>query len=281
MSAPSAEALRPELGNPGYELFIVGLSIVSLVNLVISLVPADANVESIALIMDLPISAILLFDFTRRLVRSHPRRAYFIADGGWLDLLGSLPFSKLRIFRLFRVVRVVRLLHAKGGRAILRSVMRHRADNALLIILFLVIVLLEFGSMSVLVAERSSPDANIKTGGEALWWAFVSITTVGYGDFYPTSTWGRTFAIFILAAGVGMFGALSGFLANFFLSPAKEDVETSAAGTPPDPIRRLDELEAHIASELAAIRGALVTTAQAPVHEVPPEAGDTTTDAES
>jgi voltage-gated potassium channel len=277
MSAPSGEAPRQELGNPGYELFIVGLSIVSLVNFVISLVPADPNVKSIAEIMDLPISVILLIDFTRRLVRSHPRRAYFIANGGWLDLLGSLPFARLKIFRLFRVVRVGRLLRAYGGRAILRSVMRDRADNALRIILFLVIVLLEFGSMSVLAAERSSPDANIKTGGEALWWAFVSITTVGYGDYYPTSSWGRACAVFILAAGVGLFGALSGFLANFFLSPAKEDAATSAAQTAPDPARMLDELEAHIAAELAAIRDALATSAPAPAQEVRPPGGEVTT----
>jgi voltage-gated potassium channel len=282
MSATTADKRPHELGNPGYELFIVGLSIVSLVNFAISVAPVDPNVKAIAQIVDLPISGIFLIDFTRRLRRSHPRRAYFVDNGGWLDLLGSLPVAQLKIFRLFRVVRVVRLLRAYGGRAILRSVIRHRADNALRIILFLVIVLLEFGSMGVLDAERSSPHANIKTGGEALWWAFVSITTVGYGDFYPITTWGRTFAVFILAAGVGLFGALSGFLANFFLSPTKEDVDTSAAQRSPDPTRMLDELEAHITAELAAIRAALAVSAQAPATKGrPPVDSDTKTDARS
>lgn len=163
MTSASAEQRLRELGNPGYELFIVGLSIVSLVNFAIAFLPFNPDVKNIAEIMDIPISAILLVDFGRRLARSHPRRLYFIDELGFLDLLGSLPFSQFKIFRLFRVVRVLRLLHAYGVRKIFRSVIQHRADNALRIILFLVVTLLEFGSMAVLAAERSSPNANIRT----------------------------------------------------------------------------------------------------------------------
>jgi len=275
-SAAAAKEHPEELGNPGYELFIVGLSIISLVNFAIAFLPVDSQVKVIAEIIDLPISLVLFIDFTRRLLQSHPRRAYFIDHGGWLDLLGSLPFSQVKIFRLFRVIRVLRLLRREGGREILRSVIRHRADNALRIILFLVLILLEFGSMSVLAAERSSPDANIKTGGEAVWWAFVSITTVGYGDYYPTSTWGKVFAVCILAAGVGLFGALSGFLANFFLTPAREDVGTDGTAPSNDPIRMLNELEARFTAELAAIRDAMAPSA----NEVEPAVNsDTNTDA--
>jgi voltage-gated potassium channel len=257
-SRSEAATSRPrELGNPGYELFILGLSVISLVNFAIAFLPVDPNVKTIAEIVDVPISVILLIDFTRRLVRSHPRRAYFINNGGWLDLLGSLPLSQLKIFRLFRVIRVVRLLRAYGVRQILRSVVRHRADNALRIIVFLVIVLLEFGSMSVLIAERSAPNGNIKTGGEALWWAFVSVTTVGYGDYYPVTAWGRTFAVLILAAGVGLIGALSGYLANLFLSPAKEVDEPPQPAQVNDPVRMLEDMQTRFTAELAAIKTAI------------------------
>lgn len=274
MSASTAESQSHELGNPGYELFIVGLSIVSLVNFAIVVLPVQSDEKTIARIVDVPISLILLVDFMRRLVRSHPPRAYFIGDLGWLDLLGSLPFAQLKIFRLFRVIRVVRLLRRYGGRKFVRSVLRDRADNALRIIGFLVIVLVEFGSMFVLAAERSAPNSNIKTGGEALWWAVVTVATVGYGDYYPVTALGRTFAVLIMATGIGLFGALGGYLANFFLSPSKEDSGAGNAAQSSDAIRRLEELEAQIAAELAAIRAASVRA-----DGVRPEvASDTTPD---
>ena len=96
--------------------------------------------------------------------------------------------------------------------------------------MLLVLLVLEFGSIAVLYFEQNAPGANITTGGDALWWAFVSITTVGYGDKFPTTPGGRVSAFFVLAAGVGLFGVLSGYLANFFLTPSSEDEpDTEAA----------------------------------------------------
>jgi voltage-gated potassium channel len=184
--------------------------------------------KGIAKIVDIPLTFIFLADFTSRLLRSHPKRVYFIEQRGWLDLLGSLP-AGFRLFRIFRLVRVTRLLGEYGARNILRSFIKDRADNALLVVLFMVIVVLEFGSILVVFFEQQDPAANIKTGGDAVWWAFVSITTVGYGDQYPVTMGGRTMAVLVLATGVGLFGVLSGYLANFFLAPAKEDPDTVTA----------------------------------------------------
>ena len=105
----------------------------------------------------------------------------------------------------------------------------------MIVVLFLVLLVLEFGSMLVSFFEQQDPNANIKTGGDAVWWAFVSITTVGYGDQFPVTQGGRTMAVFVLATGVGLFGVLSGYLANFFLAPAKEEPETAAAPEPAAP----------------------------------------------
>jgi voltage-gated potassium channel len=231
----NAEAAEPtkterpeELQAPAYEIFIGLLAVISLINLAISVLPVQETMKGIAKIVDIPLTLIFLADFTSRLLRSHPKRVYFIEQRGWLDLLGSLP-AGFRLFRIFRLVRVTRLLGEYGARNILRSFIKDRADNALLVVLFMVIVVLEFGSILVVFFEQQDPAANIKTGGDAVWWAFVSITTVGYGDQYPVTMGGRTMAVLVLATGVGLFGVLSGYLANFFLAPAKEDPDTVTA----------------------------------------------------
>jgi voltage-gated potassium channel len=235
MPKTTSEAERPEeLQAPGYEIFIGLLAVLSLINLAISVLPFSEDTKSIASIVNVPLTAIFLADFTSRLLKSHPRRVYFIEQRGWLDLLGSLP-AGFRLFRIFRLVRVTRLLGEYGARNILRSFIKDRADNALLVVLFMVIVVLEFGSILVVFFEQQDPAANIKTGGDAVWWAFVSITTVGYGDQYPVTMGGRTMAVLVLATGVGLFGVLSGYLANFFLAPAKEDPEGVTAPEPASP----------------------------------------------
>ncbi len=230
--APDDDARPEELQAPAYEIFIGLLAVISLINLALVVIPGvPPDYKAIAQIVDIPITFIFLADFSNRLRQSHPRRKYFIDQRGWLDLLGSLP-SFFKLLRIFRLVRVIRLMREYGLKNILKSFLKNRADNALLVVGLFVLLVLEFGSMLVVTFEAPAPGANITTGGDALWWAFVSITTVGYGDKYPITTGGRTSAVFVLAAGVGLFGVLSGYLANFFLTPskpAKEDDDASAS----------------------------------------------------
>jgi voltage-gated potassium channel len=263
-SIPTPEQERPaELQAPGYEIFIALLAVISLINLAIFVLPFEPYQKQIAQLIDVPITFIFLADFANRLRQSHPRRVYFIDQRGWLDLLGSLP-AFFKLFRIFRLVRVYRLMSAYGLKNIIRGFLKDRADNALLVVVFMVLIVLEFGSMAVVYFEAAAPNANITTGGDAVWWAFVSITTVGYGDKYPVTEGGRISAFFVLAAGVGLFGVLSGYLANFFLAPSKQDepapasepVTAAAATTGADDatlLRMVDELEANIAALRARI----------------------------
>jgi voltage-gated potassium channel len=215
-------APREQLRNPGYELFILALSVLSLVNLVL-LLPfswLDGQQRFVVLVVDSIMTVVFLTDFVYRLETAPTRRGYFFHDRGWLDLLGSLPL--LRVFRIFRILRVSRLLRQYGFRTLVRWVARERAQSALYVVGFLVIVVLELSSILMLPLEAKSPDANITTGGDALWWGIVTVTTVGYGDQYPVTTGGRIVGVFVLLVGVGLFGTFTGFLANAFLAPPRE-----------------------------------------------------------
>jgi hypothetical protein len=137
--------------------------------------------------------------------------------------------NRYPILRVFRLWRVIRLMRNFGLRNLVREFVADRAGNALLTVVFLVFCVLEFGSLAVLSAEKSSPNANITNASDAIWWAYVTITTVGYGDQFPVTNAGRLVGVLVMTAGVGLFGTLSGFLANTFLTPAKKKAEPVAA----------------------------------------------------
>jgi voltage-gated potassium channel len=110
-----------------------------------------------------------------------------------------------------------------GWRNMVGEIRDNRAGSALYLTIFVVIIVLEFGGMGIVFAEAYDTDSNIKTAGDGVWWAFVTITTVGYGDRYPVTNLGRFMGFFVMVLGVGTFGVLTGFLANAFLSPGDED----------------------------------------------------------
>jgi voltage-gated potassium channel len=221
-----------------YEIFILVLTVLSLVVMGALLLPLDQATVDALLFWDNFICVIFLIDFVYELSGSHPRREYFLHNRGWLDLLGSIPSlgilrvtALLRLFRLSRLARVLRLLGGQKRGALVRDVLRNRSQYALFLTVLLAIIVMTVSSVLVLQFEGRSPDANIKTGGDALWWALVTITTVGYGDFFPVTTLGRFTAAFVMLSGVGIIGALASILASILLAPSAEDTEAAAATT--------------------------------------------------
>ena len=131
------------------------------------------------------------------------------------------------------MLRVLPQLRVYGFGPILRWFLENRAQAALYVVLTAVVIVLEFSALAMLPLESRSPNANITTGGDAIWWGIVTMTTVGYGDKYPVTSGGRIVGVFVMVIGVGLFGTLSGFLANLFLAPQKTSkAEASADGEP-------------------------------------------------
>jgi voltage-gated potassium channel len=81
----------------------------------------------------------------------------------------------------------------------------------------LALLLIIFSSVSILQFE-DAPTSNIKTAEDAIWWSYVTITTVGYGDKFPVTTEGRIIGVILMTAGVGLFGTLTGFISSWFLT---------------------------------------------------------------
>ena len=243
------EARRAELKNTGYEIFIGILSILSIVNLVLGYAIEDPNLAKVLAVMNGLLSAIFLTDFTYRLLTAQSRSDYFVRKFGWADLIASLPLAQVKILRLFRLVRVFRLLRAYGAKNVAQSLVADRAGSALLTLLLMGILVLEFGSLEILRIEQYAPGANITTGSDALWYVIVTISTVGYGDRYPVTNGGRFAGALIIVLGVGIFGAFTGYLANLFLSPSKARTEAA----PTDVEAKVAQLKALIEQQQAAM----------------------------
>ena len=218
---------RAGLKNPGYEIFIAALSVLSIVNLVLIFIIQDPDLDYVLAIMNVPITIIFLIDFLYRLKSAPSKSYYFWRNWGWADLLASLPFQQTKILRLFRLVKVYRLLQEYGARNIMKSLIKDKAGSALLSLLFIAILVLEFGSLLMLRLEANVAGANITSASDAIWYIIVTMSTVGYGDQFPITNPGRVLGTVIIVVGVGIFGTLTGYLANLFLSPgAREKAPT-------------------------------------------------------
>jgi voltage-gated potassium channel Kch len=220
----TATSSKQQVTNTNYEFFILALSVLSIFNLVMEILPmVDPYVKNLLNTIDIALTPVFLADFLYRLVSAPSKRRYLTSGGGWLDFIGSLPFPGLRVARLFRMWRVYRAVRHIGMRNVWRAYRQSRAESALLTIIFLSIVVIEFAGIFILDTERHDPTANIKTASDALWWAYVTVTTVGYGDKYPVTNAGRMVGALLMTIGVGLFGVLTGYLANAFLKPASAE----------------------------------------------------------
>ena len=115
------------------------------------------SLDTVLFVMDVLLSLIFFIDFVYRLLTAPSRSGYFFRLFGWADLLSSLPFPLLKVLRLFRLVRVSRLMRARGGRLIGHRLLRNRAGSALLSLLLMGILVLEFGSLWMLALEQDAP----------------------------------------------------------------------------------------------------------------------------
>ena len=223
-----------------YNIFILILTLFSLVLMALQLLPLSRPLLDLLLVYDNAVCVIFLLDFAMNLLRAKPTRAYFIDERGWLDLIGSIPTlgffqatALFRLARLSRLARITKLLRGQAGKDLVIDVLANRSQYATFITILLAGMVLSIASIVVLQVESGSADANITTGGDALWWGLVTITTVGYGDFFPVTTIGRLTGAFVMFAGVGIIGALASILASLLVSPSTpaEPVPDASATT--------------------------------------------------
>jgi voltage-gated potassium channel len=118
-----------------------------------------------------------------------------------------LPF--LRPLRLMRVISF-------GGLAIQKVAIGRQF--AITIKVFLASLFVAYiSAVQITITERAVDGSNIKNFGDGLWWAITTVTTVGYGDRYPTTTEGRCLAVGLMIMGISLMGVITASVAAWFV----------------------------------------------------------------
>lgn len=215
------------MGDPtkhyAYVCLMLVLSILSLVGLAISTVGFVHPEQQVILdAADFVVCGLFFVDFLLSYFRA-PNKLAYLMRWGWLDLVSSIPMiGPLRLARAARIVRILRLLRGvKSAKVLAQLILERRAQSALLAASLICLLLVVVSSIAILQVEVS-PTSNIRTAEDAVWWSVTTIATVGYGDLYPVTLAGRLIAAALLICGIGLVGTLSGFVASWFLKPAKE-----------------------------------------------------------
>ena len=218
---------RSRTDSSTYQLFMLILCLLALVALAAeTMLPLAPGTRQILTWADTAVCVIFFMDFWVQLAHAPNRWRYFVS-WGWIDLLSSIPtVNALRFGRAARVLRVLRVLRGvRSTKLIAEFLITRRAQGAFLAASLLSLLLVVAGSIAILELEAVD-GANIRTAQDAMWWAIVTLTTVGYGDRFPVTGEGRVVAAMLMVAGIGLFGAVSGFVASWFVRPQERETES-------------------------------------------------------
>jgi voltage-gated potassium channel len=210
----------------GLAWFVVGIVVVT----------TDVNGSaSIALVGALfAMWAILLVEYLARLVVTPDRRSYLRRR--WIEP-ATVVVPPFQGWRLVGIEKMSLLVHEAELRV--ETVLKH---HSLFRVLIAAAATLFVGAWLVLLCEENAKGSNIHNYPDALWWAIVTVTTVGYGDRFPATGGGRTVAVILMLVGIGLIGVLTATVASVFI---KEHTDANKA--------ELQKSHANLGEQLAVI----------------------------
>ncbi len=216
----------------GYDIL---MSILALSTITILMIQdkASPSTQEMLGVLDSVIWGIFVVDYVVRFARSDDKISYIKANV--IELIAILPFDAalkgLRALRLVRVTRASRLFRV--FRSVRAFAYLNRLNNRISDFLqtnqFHSVLWFTFSTIFLGAVAISYVDA--MPFEDALWWSFVTTTTVGYGDISPSSVSGRLIAVILMMVGIGFLGMLTGTIATYFIRPQKKSFRQEAIGS--------------------------------------------------
>jgi voltage-gated potassium channel len=153
--------------------------------------------------------AILLVEYVVRLLITPDTRSY--VKRRWAEP-ATVVLPPLQGWHLIGVERVCLVIHE--GLLRLEAILKH---HSLFRVLIAAVITLFLGAWLVLLFEENVHGSSIHSYPDALWWAIVTVTTIGYGDFTPITAGGRAVAVVLMLVGIGLIGVITATVASLFI----------------------------------------------------------------
>jgi voltage-gated potassium channel len=170
---------------------------------------------------ELIVVAIFTIEYLYRIYAAPKKRHFILSYYGLIDLLAIIPFYlatavDLRTLRLLRLLRIARLLKLARYNAAIQRFTRalYIVKEELIIFSFSSIVIIYLAAVGIYHFENNAQPEVFRSIFDCLWWAVITLTTVGYGDIYPITIGGRVFTFVVLMVGLGMIAVPTGIVAS-------------------------------------------------------------------
>lgn len=205
-----------------FALFIQALILLSIITFSIETIP-DLKPQTRYLLESIELVCVLVFtvEYLLRIYVADNRRKFIFSFYGIIDFLAILPFylsfgldlrslRALRFLRLFRVLKLVR--YNKAMNHFTRAI--KSAKEEILLFILITLILIYFSAVGIYYFENQAQPEHFSSIFDSLWWAIITLTTVGYGDVYPITIGGKVFTFFILMIGLGIVAIPTGIISS-------------------------------------------------------------------
>ncbi|WP_034061980.1 ion transporter [Lacinutrix jangbogonensis] len=205
-----------------FSFFIQALILISVVAFSVETIPdLEPFTKSILRIIEFFCVIVFTIEYILRIYVADSKAKFVFSFFGIIDFLAILPFylsfgldlrflRSLRFLRLFRVLKLVRYNKAiKHFSKAIKS-----AKEEIFLFLFITLLLIYFAAVGIYYFEHEAQPEHFSSIFDSLWWAIITLTTVGYGDVYPITVGGRVFTFFILMIGLGIVAIPTGIISS-------------------------------------------------------------------
>lgn len=213
------------------KVYNIVVLLLALLSILLTIFDFTNNILNIPLYRYLDVIILTFFwgDYIYRFVKSNKKIAFI--KGNIFDLIAIIPFYSLfslfRIFRIFRILRITKVTRIFKAFRIIGFSLKFKKflyTNGFIYMIYLNLFIILAGSLGIYIFEKG---ITVQSFSDAIWWSFVTATTVGYGDISPSTSAGRIIASILMLVGISCVSMLTGTIATYFQKNSTNTVDCS------------------------------------------------------